>query len=204
MNRRYNPDLHHRRSIRLRGYDYTRGRAYYATLVTHERRTLFGEVVEERMRLNEAGKMAQAVWEALPHRFPSIELDAFVIMPNHTHGILIMDGPVGAPLVGALDRERATDGARATIRVAPTILGNAVGAYKSLTTVEYIRGVERHEWQPFTGRLWQRNYYERVIRDSHELDRAREYIANNPLQWELDRENPDSGGSRAAPTGDAP
>ena len=148
--------------------------------------------------------MAQAVWEAPPHRFPSIELDAFVIIPNHIHGILIVDGPVGVPLVGALDRERATTGERATTRVAPTILGDVVGAYKSLTTVEYIRGVERHGWQPFNGRLWHRNYYERVIRDGHELDRAREYIANNPLQWELDRENPDRGGPRTAPTGDAP
>ena len=90
---------------------------------------------------------------------------------------------------------------RATTRVAPT-LGDVMGAYKSLTTIEYARGVTTWGWQSFDRRLWQRNYYERVIRDGRELDRAREYIANNPMQWALDSENPDVG-LNAAPAVDS-
>ena len=98
MNHRYNPDMHYRRSVRLRGYDYTHAGAYYVTIVAQDRVCLFGEVVGENVRLGEAGVMVQAVWEALPHRFPSIETDAFVVMPNHIHGIIVIDGPVGASL----------------------------------------------------------------------------------------------------------
>ena len=115
---------------------------------------------------------------------------------------------VGVPLVGTQDKEharlphetRTTGEDRATTRVAPTEggdirLGNVVGAYKSLTTVEYARRVATDGWQSFDGRLWQRNYYERVIRDRRELDRTREYMANNPLQRELDAENPAGAGA---------
>ena len=111
LNRRYNPDLHHRRSIRLRGYDYTRDGAYYVTIVTHGRRTLFGDIVEGEMRLSEAGEMVKRVWDKMPDRFPNVEMDAFVVMPNHIHGIII----VGASLVGAQNPD-----ARTTTRVAPT------------------------------------------------------------------------------------
>ena len=195
MNHRYNPDMHYRRSVRLRGYDYTHAGAYYVTIVAQDRVFLFGEVVGENVRLGEAGVMVQAVWEALPHRFPSIETDAFVVMPNHIHGIIVIDGPVGASLVDALDdvgaRVTMARDTRATTRVAPT-LGDVIGAYKSSTTVEYARGVGTDGWRPFNRRLWQRNYYERVIRTNEELDRIREYIVNNPAQWEMDAENPDA------------
>ena len=195
MNHRYNPDMHYRRSVRLRGYDYTHAGAYYVTIVAQDRVCLFGEVVGENVRLGEAGVMVQAVWEALPHRFPSIETDAFVVMPNHIHGIIVIDGPVGASLVGALDDVRArvtmARDTRATTRVAPT-LGHVIGAYKSMTTVEYARGVHANGWRPFNRRLWQRNYHERIIRNDEELDRIREYISNNPAQWEMDAENPNA------------
>ena len=183
------PEARRRRSIRLKGYDYSRTGAYFVTTVTQNRLCLFGDVVGDEMHLNEAGIMAQEMWETLPHRFPGRDLDAFVIMPNHIHGIIAINEPVGASLVSAQDNSMAT-GERATTRVAPT-LGDVMGAYKSLTTIEYARGVTTWGWQSFDRRLWQRNYYERVIRDGRELDRAREYIANNPMQWALDSENPD-------------
>ncbi len=183
------PEARRRRSIRLKGYDYSRTGAYFVTTVTQNRLCLFGDVVGDEMHLNEAGIMAQEMWETLPHRFPGIDLDAFVIMPNHIHGIIAINEPVGASVVSAQDNSMAT-GERATTRVAPT-LGDVMGAYKSLTTIEYARGVTTWGWQSFDRRLWQRNYYERVIRDGRELDRAREYIANNPMQWALDSENPD-------------
>ena len=149
--------------------------------------------------------MVKEVWENLPRRFPTVELDVFVVMPNHIHGIVLMDQLVGASLVGALDgddaRAEVTTGAgdRAATRAAPTgvALGDVIGAYKSITTVEYARGVKSDRWRRFNGRLWQRNYYEHIIRDEDELVRAREYIVNNPLQWALDGENPEAAGSAA-------
>ena len=216
----FNPDSHHRRSIRLKAYDYSTAGAYFVTIVTQERLCLFGDVTDGEAQLTNAGVMIQQIWHAIPDRFPTIEMDEFVVMPNHVHGILIIHSdvgaslvgaqevthtktthsPVGASLVGALpaDRARSTDGGRATTRVAPTedgpmTLGEVVGAYKSLTTQQYGKGVETNGWPPFNKRLWQRNYYERVIRDNRELDGAREYIANNPMQWELDAENPSLG-----------
>jgi len=87
----YDPQRHHRRSIRLRGYDYTQPGAYYVTIVTQERECLFGEVVDGKMRLNRAGQVARREWERLPCRFPHIRLDAFIVMPNHIHGIIIID-----------------------------------------------------------------------------------------------------------------
>lgn len=150
------------------------------------------------MRLDMAGEMVQTAWEAVPDRFPSISIDEFVVMPNHLHGIIVIGRPVGASLVGAPDdvrgdaavREVTRCCTRAPTRDAPT-LGSVIGAFKSLTTVEYARAVGADGWQPFNGRLWQRNYYERVIRNADELDQVREYIFNNPAQWEEDPENPD-------------
>ena len=112
--------------------------------------------------------------------------DTFVIMPNHLHGIIIINQyvgdevSVGAPLVGAQHVE---------VQCMPT-LGNIIGAYKSLTTVEYTRSVKMMEWTPFRRQLWQRNYYEHVIRNDDALSRIRQYIVNNPGQWDFDEENP--------------
>ena len=205
MSRPYGPDCRPRRSLRLKGYDYARAGAYFVTVVVQGRPLLFGDVVDGEMRLNDAGKMAQRVWEEMPGRFPTIDTDAFVVMPNHIHGIIV----VGAPLVGAQRAEMgATIGgdigagtdrdaqagvgieARATTRVAPTALGNVVGAYKSLTTVEYVRGVKTLNWPPFHGHLWQRNYYEHIVRDAESMGRIRQYIVDNPSQWPFDYENP--------------
>jgi REP element-mobilizing transposase RayT len=161
------------------------------TICTQDRQHVFGEVVDGEMRLNDAGRMALSEWEALPRRFPTIDLDAFVIMPNHVHGIIVItQTPIGA-----------TTGA--TTRVAPTV-GDVVGAFKSITTVLYTRGVKQSGWPPFVGRLWQRNYYEHIIRDERESERIREYILNNPANWATDEDNiavsPASGpkGGRAA------
>ena len=194
------PHLPRRKPIRLRGYNYAQPGAYFVTIVTHRRRTLFGNVIAGEMRLNTAGDMVRRRWEDLSVRFPNIDLDEFVVMPNHIHGIILIREPVGASLVGARDGDDTTvfDTTKATTRVAPT-LGEVVGAYKSIVTLEYARGVRANVWLPFHRRLWQRNYYERVIRDDAELDRARKYIVNNPLQWELDRENPDAIANRRRP-----
>jgi putative transposase len=187
---KYDPTRHHRRSIRLKGYDYSRPGAYFITLCTQDRFCLFGEVVDGEMRLNDPGRLVRTEWEMLPRRFPNVELDAFVVMPNHLHGIIVIidANRVGAGLVPA-QNDRATLEDGATTRVAPTV-GDIIGVFKSRITVEYTRGVKTSGWPPFRGNLWQRNYYEHIIRSEESLNRVREYIANNPLQWELDRENP--------------
>ena len=189
---RFDPDKHHRRSIRLRGYDYAQAGAYFITIVAQGRECLLGQVVNDEMQLNDAGRMIWDEWQALAHRFPAVELDQFVVMPNHVHGIVRI---VGASLVDAHDGMTTTEGAttrRATTRVAPT-LGDIVGAFKSITTNEYIRGVKTLGWQSFPGRLWQRNYYEHIIRDDASLNRIRRYIVDNPAQWPNDDENPKKG-----------
>jgi len=176
----YDPNRHHRRSIRLKGYDYSQAGAYFITLCTQDRACLFGKVVNGEMRLNDAGRMVLAEWNRLPERFPQVVLDAFVVMPNHVHGILVITDP--APTVGA------TVGA--TLVVAPTAptVGNIIGAFKSRVTVEYIRGVKTSGWPPFRGRLWQRNYYEHIIRNERALNAIRQYIMENPRRWHRDRE----------------
>ena len=190
----YNPDIHHRRSTRLKGYDYSQAGAYFITIVTQGRVCLFGDVIDGEMLLNDAGEMAREVWDGMPDRFPSVEMDEFVVMPNHVHGVIFIHQPhtptVGASLVGAQN-------------VGPA-LGDMVGAYKSLTTVAYGKGVREMDWPPFHKRLWQRDYYERIIRNESEIALAREYIANNPMKWELDRENPARTGSGIVPTEKTP
>ena len=185
----YNREIHHRRSIRLKGYDYTQAGAYFVTIVLQDRLCLFGEIVNTEIQLSEAGEMARRVWEALPDRFPMITMDAFIIMPNHLHGIVIINPSVGAPLVGAQSVGSQPALGAQSVGSQPA-LGDIIGAYKSLTTVEYTRGVKIMKWTPFHRRLWQRNYFEHVIRNDDALRDIREYIINNPGQWALDKENP--------------
>ena len=146
------------------------------------------------MTPNDAGMMLRLIWQKIPTRFPTIEMDEFIAMPNHIHGILIIHSPVGVPLVGILDATHAETPASlaaTSLTEKKTVnLGEVVGTYKSLTTRLYGQGVETKGWLPYEKRLWQHNYYERVIRNARELDWAREYIANNPAKWELDSENP--------------
>lgn len=170
----YNPDIHHRQSIRLRDFDYSQPGSYFVTIVTQDRNELFGEIIDGEMRLNNAGKMAERVWTDLPNRFAIIALDCYVVMPNHIHVLFQITNQPGQP------RGRAPTDAQPS----ETTMGDIVGAYKSLTTDEYIHGVRDKNWSSFPGRLWQRNYYEHVVRDDDEMDRIRTYIADNPRHWE--------------------
>jgi putative transposase len=195
MPARFDPKIHHRKSIRLAGYDYSQAGAYFVTIVTQGRESFFGKIVDGEMILNDAGQMVIVVWESMAERFPNIELGAFVVMPNHFHAIVIIhDTTVGAGLVPALDNEVSENGA--TTRVAPTrngpTLGQIIGAFKSITTHEYITGVDEKGWPRFFKRLWQRNYYERIIRDEREMEAIWRYIESNPAMWEADEENPKS------------
>jgi REP element-mobilizing transposase RayT len=164
---KYNPELHHRRSIRLPGYDYSQPGAYFVTVCTHNRDLLLESAAAQEAVL--------ATWQELLTRFPTLALDEFVIMPNHVHGIVILG--TGRSLRGAASRAP-------TSRVRPT-LGEVVLAFKSLSAIKVNTILNR------TGlRFWQRNYYEHVIRDEDELSRVRQYIRDNPLRWGEDPENP--------------
>jgi REP element-mobilizing transposase RayT len=142
--------------------------------------------VDAEMRLNDAGRMVEKWWLELNRKFPNVDTDEYRVMPNHFHGIIPITGSVGADL-----------------RVGPDGTGEHIGSplhrivqwFKTMTTNEYIRAVKQSRWPPFCGRLWQRNFYEHIIRNEKSLQGIREYIVNNPLQWELDRENPNCRGA---------
>jgi len=170
----YGPAKHRRRSIRLREYDYAQAGAYFVTICTQHRECLFGEVVDGQARLSMPGEVVAAEWLRSARIRGEIELDAFVVMPNHVHGIVVIRdvGAHGrAPLPSPPHRP-------------PRSLGSFVAGFKSAATkrINAIRGTPG-----LPG--WQRNYYEHVIRDEDDLDRVRRYIAENPLRWDEDPEN---------------
>jgi len=193
----YNSDIHHRRSIRLKGYDYSQAGAYFVTICAQSRECLFGDVIESEMRVNNAGRMIRKWWNESAMKFNNIELDESVIMPNHFHGIINIVGAVlcGRPemneqtKIGQPNNTRQPHNIGQPRRVAPTV-GNIVEWFKTMTTNEYIRNVRHDNWPPFSGKLWQRNYYEHIIRNEDELNRTKEYIVNNPARWAEDEENP--------------
>jgi putative transposase len=266
---RYDPDRHHRRSIRLKGYDYSQPGAYFVTVCTADRECLFGEIVADEMQLNGAGAIVLAAWNDLPAHYTHVRLDSFVIMPNHIHAVIILTDapvPVGAgfkpapgdpatptdpatpagPVRAGFKPARTeptptvavptetTPGARAPTATAPTqpapgilaptaaVPPESVGAgFKPAPTVtnatEPVEAglkpaptvVRRHAlpeivraFKTFSARrinelhdtpgvsVWQRNYYEHIIRNRSALARIRTYIETNPERWALDRENP--------------
>lgn len=158
-------DQHHRKSLRLRDYDYSQCGAYFVTMCTENRESYFKEFPNLK-------QVVQTQWNVLKTRFPEIQLDEFVIMPNHVHGIIFIVGGIHeSPLQ---DRRNM-------------LLPKAIGYFK-MNTAKRINQILNRAGQ----RFWQRNYHEHVIRNEKELKRIREYIQHNPLKWELDRENPKS------------
>jgi REP element-mobilizing transposase RayT len=202
---KYNSEKHRRRSIRLQGYDYSRQGAYFVTICAQERQCLFGETKNGEMRLNEIGDMVQYVWKELPVKYSGIDIDEFIVMPNHVHGIILLPAPVGAgpracPVCDSKAGNGLSDKQPEKNRpykqgnhggIAPTLsLSDVVHRFKSFTTATYRTCVMKLNWSPFPGTLWQRNYYERIIRNEDELNRIRQYILNNPQQWDYDENNP--------------
>ena len=205
----FNSDFHHRRSIRLRDYDYSLAGAYFVTICAIQRECLFGDVVDGRVVLNEMGNAAAECWQAIPGHFPNVELDTFVTMPNHVHGIIAINdvSPVGAqhaapgfsapgfsaPVPG-LHRPKTRAQHAAPLRgrggllsknVAPGSLGAIIRSFKSAAT-KHINALRNTPGVP----VWQRNYFERVIRDDREMDAVRRYIVDNPAKWNEDENHP--------------
>jgi putative transposase len=172
-----------RKSPRLSGFDYSSQGAYFVTVCVQDRQGLLGAILNGEMRLNQAGCMVEKWWKKLESNFPTLKTDSYVVMPNHFHGIAFMTEKTSSGLPDC--RQGAHMGAP---------LQKILQWFKTMTTNEYIHGVKEHGWPQFYGGLWQRSFYDHVIRDEESLNRIREYIATNPLRWDLDRENPRSSG----------
>ena len=191
-----NPQQRRRKSLRLPGFDYTAGRAYFVTICAQDRRCRFGEIVRGEMRPNPAGEMVDRWWRSLASRFRGVRLDEWQIMPNHVHGILFLPGrDVRSRLPAFLSGRQRRPGHECKLAghagAAPPALPDVVGWFKTMTTNAYIRGVKADGWPPFCRRVWQRDYHDRIIRSEAELQKIRRYVADNPLQWHLDLENPE-------------
>jgi putative transposase len=201
---KFDPKIHHRRSIRLQGYDYSQAGAYFVTIIAWQREMLFGEVVDGTMNLNRHGLIVRDAWFDLPNHYPHAELGVFVIMPNHVHGIVVFvddgaeplhNGRGGSFISGGTN---LSDESHAGIESVPNNqtrpyvkhkprhgLSEIVRAFKSFSA-RRINRLRKTDGIP----VWQRNYYERIIRNEPEMDRISRYIESNPTRWADDDENP--------------
>ncbi|HFC29935.1 MAG TPA: transposase [Oceanospirillales bacterium] len=151
-----------RQSIRLQHYDYSQCGLYFITICTHKKLCLFGEINKDKMFANNAGFMIASCWMDLSKRFNNIQLHEYLVMPNHFHGIIEI-----------FNQDKG--------------LGAMIGAFKSITTNKYIKAVKEHKWLAFDYKLWQRNYYEHIIRNEQSHQTISEYIKYNPAKWSDDK-----------------
>jgi len=174
-----------RKSQRKHGYDYSQPGYYAVTVCTQNRSCLFGMIIDGQMQLNNAGRMVDDTWHEIPYHWSGIELDMLQIMPNHLHGIIVIR-EVG---IGLCACPFSMPGSGRVQRPAPTTLSDVIKRFKTLTTKRYIDGVRAHGWHSFSGKLWQRSYHDRIVRNEMELNKIRTYICNNPREWDTDENN---------------
>lgn len=173
---RYNPNIHHRRSIRLEGYDYAQAGAYFVTICAYARECLFGEIDADAMMLSEFGEIVRDEWLKSCAIRSEIKLGAYIVMPNHFHGIVY---------IASTDLIRGGDRPATPIGPKPKSLGALMAGFKSAVT-KRINEMRRTPGAT----VWQRNYYEHIIRNEPEMDRITRYIESNPSAWMDDDENP--------------
>jgi len=169
-----------RRSIRLAGYDYSSSGVYFVTICAFRRMMLFGEIRDAKMIPHAVGALVVAAWYELPNRFPTVTLDAFALMPNHLHGIIALHKKNRAEASGT---SAEADSAPPNSNPTPT-LAHVVRTFKSLAYAAVRRRLRR------TSPMWQRNYYEHIIRPGNDLTAIQRYVWENPSRWQFDRENP--------------
>lgn len=178
---------HHRRSIRLQGYDYSQPGAYFVTLCIQGRECLFGEIIDGVMRLNEYGTIVREKWDWLAEKYPYVALDECIVMPNHFHGILwIRDGSCrggSRPAPTETGIEPRTVSKNNDKKIKP--VGQIIGAFKTVSAKQ-INICRSKQGIP----VWQRDFYDHIGRNEKELSRIRNYIRNNPANWVSDEENP--------------
>jgi putative transposase len=186
----YDPKKHHRRSIRLRGHNYSGGGAYFITICVQDKQCMLGRVVDSRMALSECGQVVQDVWDMLPQRFPTLVLDAFQLMPNHQHAVLVIPGtglePSLALATGAAVIQTGPQAVGTENSTRTPSMGEVVGVFKSISTIA-VNCLEARAGR----RLLQENFFEHIIRRMDELEKIRDYIRQNPARWHEDPENPD-------------
>lgn len=191
-------DRFRRRSIRLKGYDYAQAGAYFVTICTHERADLFGDVVHGVMEPNAMGNIVQRCWDAIPEHMPMVELDEFTVMPNHMHGIIVItdgaaphgsmagDGSVGAGNFPPLPMPGSPAPTDVPPWIMPVMVKNSLGhimqTFKSAVSRQAVRDGLMLRGTP----IWQRGYYEHIIRTAADHDRIAQYIAENPANWGSD------------------
>jgi putative transposase len=196
MPARYDPQKHHRRSIRLKGYDYTQPGAYFVAIVAWGRQEIFGQIRDRNMALSPIGQVVMRTWQGLPRYFPNVVLGEFCVMPSHVHGIIQLvepdwrwGGSITTPVSepDPIMNKRGQEPAGGETRPYPMRHGlpEIVRAFKSYSArqINYLRHTAGSP-------VWQRNYYERVVRNEEELRQMADYISNNPLGWDTDDENP--------------
>lgn len=199
----YDPNIHHRRSIRLKGYDYASAGLYFVTICVQNREMMFGEINNGNMILNDAGRMVERWYYETENKFSDIVCLEMVVMPNHFH--CIWQNTSSAAVAVPVGADLCVRPSSADLCVRPLIddehtlnehtLGEHVGSplarvvqwFKTMSTNEYIRGVKQLGWPPFDRRLWQRNYYEHIIRNQLAYNNIANYINNNPVRWDEDK-----------------
>lgn len=179
----YNPHKHHRRSIRLKGYDYSQAGLYFITICTQNRACIFGEIGNGVMVLNDAGRMIEKWYYELENKYPDKRCHEMVVMPNHFHCVIeniSMDATT-------MDERRPENQYGIDNKKYNATIGDTMDWFKTMTTNEYIRGVKQFGWQPFDKKLWQRNYWEHIIRNEKSYMKISEYIVSNPANWVSDK-----------------
>jgi len=177
-----------RQSIRLQEFDYAQSGAYFVTVVCHKRMNLFGEISDGELNLNRAGEIVEKTWLEIPKHFPNVNIDIFIIMPNHIHGIIhiIEDVPLGATHESPLPELHHIESPHKSTTLKPRTLGAIVGLFKSTASKRIHRaGLIDNQ------KIWQRNYFEHIIRDEDDYQQIADYIETNPLNWQYDRDNLD-------------
>ncbi|MEB3120773.1 MAG: transposase [Snowella sp.] len=187
---KFDPEKHHRRSIRLKNYDYSQPGYYFLTICTYQRQSWFGEIKNYRMYLNQIGKIVAEEWINTPKIRSNFELDEWIIMPNHLHGIVIINEHI---LETGEENIKFSGARNAPLRQEPNSISSFVAGFKSAVT-KRINLLRNNRDIP----IWQRNYYESIIQDEQSLIAIQEYILNNPCQWEKDPDNQENDRSRQA------
>ncbi len=166
----------YRKSIRLMYYDYASAGYYFVTIVSNKRKCIFGEIENGNLKLNPAGLIVENSWEKIPLHYPNVNVDTFIVIPNHFHGIIIIND-VGARHASPLHKHLTSK---------TNTLGHIIGSFKSAVTKQiHDLGINNQE------KIWQRNYYEHIIHDERDYNEIYEYIQFNPINWSLDEENPE-------------
>ena len=179
MSNNYNPKIHHRESMRLKNYNYSQDGYYFTTICTKNKIECFGEIIDGKMVLNECGKIVEKCWLEIPKHFPDVLLDEYIVMSNHIHGIVAIENQ--DPVVVGNENFRS-------------LLGWYGAKSRSLSSIirGFKIGVTKWCHQNNYDSIWQKSFYDHIIRNEKSLDEIRKYIVENPLKWELDRNNPEN------------